>query len=228
MPKKPLTVDDLWALPRVGTPAPSPDGSRLVVPVTTYDLDTDKGTTRLWEMPSDASKAGAGGRDDPAVALTTAEASSGSPAWSPDGTCIAFVRKPGGDGKKGGPKHGDQPQLYAIPVDGGEAERLTDLPRGVTDPKWFPDGKRISMNLKIDREFVSDIGDEHGDTRIVEAVTQLGHSFGLRVIAEGVEDAASLDVLKLLGCDMAQGFHLSRPVPLDALSELLPHQLPAA
>lgn len=89
--------------------------------------------------------------------------------------------------------------------------------------------KRLPVqNIKIDREFVTDIGAEHGDTRIVEAVTQLGHSFGLTVIAEGVEDAASLDVLRQLGCDMAQGFHLSRPIPLDALSELLPHQLPAA
>lgn len=89
--------------------------------------------------------------------------------------------------------------------------------------------KRLPVqNIKIDREFVSDIGNEDGDTRIVEAVTQLGHSFGLTVIAEGVEDAASLDVLHRLGCDMAQGFHLSRPIPLNALSELLPHQLPAA
>jgi diguanylate cyclase (GGDEF)-like protein len=89
--------------------------------------------------------------------------------------------------------------------------------------------KRLPVhNIKIDREFVSEIGNEDGDTRIVEAVTQLGHSFGLTVIAEGVEDAASLGVLQRLGCDMAQGFHLSRPIPLDALSELLPHQLPAA
>ena len=43
-----LTAEDLWRIPRVGAPAPAPDGTWAVVPVTTYDLDKNEGKTRLW------------------------------------------------------------------------------------------------------------------------------------------------------------------------------------
>ena len=68
----------------------------MLVPVTTYSMESNEGTTRLWLLPSDADGAGAGHAGDPARPLTTAEASSAQPAWSPDGQRIAFVRKPGG------------------------------------------------------------------------------------------------------------------------------------
>ncbi len=48
---------------------------------------------------------------------------------------------------------------------------------------------------------------------IVRAVVDLGHNLGLRVTAEGVEDAATLELLADLGCDQAQGDHISRPLP---------------
>ena len=67
--------------------------------------------------------------------------------------------------------------------------------------------------LKIDRSFVSPMLRDESDLIIVRSTINLGHDLGLSVIAEGVEDAATLEHLHLLGCDLVQGFHLSRPMP---------------
>jgi dipeptidyl aminopeptidase/acylaminoacyl peptidase len=124
---RPLTAKDLWAIPRVGNPAPAPGGTWLVVPVTTYSLEQNEGRTRLWLVAT------SGGEPR---ALTAADVSSTEPAISPDGKRLAFVRKR--DPKEKG-------QLHVMPLDGGEPEKLTDLPLGVLNPRWFPDGKRIAF-----------------------------------------------------------------------------------
>jgi diguanylate cyclase (GGDEF)-like protein len=67
--------------------------------------------------------------------------------------------------------------------------------------------------LKIDRSFVSPMLRDESDLIIVRSTINLGHDLGLRIIAEGVEDGATLQQLALLGCDLAQGYHLSRPMP---------------
>jgi diguanylate cyclase (GGDEF)-like protein len=66
--------------------------------------------------------------------------------------------------------------------------------------------------LKIDRSFVSPMLVDESDLIIVRSTINLGHDLGLRIIAEGVEDAATLERLAVLGCDLAQGYHLGRPV----------------
>ena len=72
--------------------------------------------------------------------------------------------------------------------------------------------------LKIDRLFVRGIDRNARDAALVAAIVALGHSLGLRVVAEGVETQAHLDVLRKSGCDVAQGYHFSRPL---AWTELL-------
>ncbi len=67
--------------------------------------------------------------------------------------------------------------------------------------------------LKIDRSFVSPMLRDESDLIIVRSTINLGHDLGLRVIAEGVEDEATLARLARLGCDLAQGYHISRPMP---------------
>jgi EAL domain-containing protein (putative c-di-GMP-specific phosphodiesterase class I) len=67
--------------------------------------------------------------------------------------------------------------------------------------------------LKIDRSFVSPMLNDESDLIIVRSTINLGHDLGLKVIAEGVEDVDTLQRLALLGCDLAQGYHLSRPLP---------------
>jgi diguanylate cyclase len=54
---------------------------------------------------------------------------------------------------------------------------------------------------------------------IVRSTIELGHNMGLVVIAEGVESAESWSILKRLGCDMAQGYYMSRPLPVDEIGE---------
>jgi EAL domain-containing protein (putative c-di-GMP-specific phosphodiesterase class I) len=66
-------------------------------------------------------------------------------------------------------------------------------------------------HLKIDRSFVRDIAVNPRDASIVRSVIDLGHTLGLELIAEGVEDAETRDLLVELGCDQGQGFFLGRP-----------------
>jgi len=67
--------------------------------------------------------------------------------------------------------------------------------------------------IKIDRSFVIDLTDTEDHALIVRAIVDLGHNLGLRVAAEGVEDRATLDLLRAMGCDSAQGYYLGRPMP---------------
>jgi diguanylate cyclase (GGDEF)-like protein len=79
--------------------------------------------------------------------------------------------------------------------------------------------RRLPINeLKIDRSFVSPMLRDESDLIIVRSTINLGHDLGLRVIAEGVEDEPTLDRLAELGCDRAQGYFLSRPLPPDAFT----------
>jgi diguanylate cyclase (GGDEF)-like protein len=65
--------------------------------------------------------------------------------------------------------------------------------------------------LKIDRSFIADV--ETTDSHLVEAIVALGRGLGLVVVAEGVESARQADILAGMGCELAQGFHFSRPLP---------------
>jgi EAL domain-containing protein (putative c-di-GMP-specific phosphodiesterase class I) len=80
--------------------------------------------------------------------------------------------------------------------------------------------------LKVDRSFVSDMLADDSDRIIVRSTIDLAHNLGLRVVAEGVEDEATATLLAELGCDQAQGYHFSRPVPATDLTRWL-HEMGA-
>jgi diguanylate cyclase (GGDEF)-like protein/PAS domain S-box-containing protein len=75
--------------------------------------------------------------------------------------------------------------------------------------------------LKIDRLFVKNMAGNEHDAIIVRSTVALAHSLGLQVVAEGVEDAETRELLQGMGCDQIQGFYLSRPLPPDELGRFL-------
>lgn len=75
--------------------------------------------------------------------------------------------------------------------------------------------------IKIDRSFVEELGGEAESLAIVQATIQLSRKLGMETTAEGVETTEQLDILTAEGCTHAQGFHISRPVPAEAIEPLL-------
>jgi dipeptidyl aminopeptidase/acylaminoacyl peptidase len=115
---------DLLRLTWIADPQISPDGRRIVYTRVVVDQALDTYQTSLWIVAT------AGG----APRALTFGPRDGQPRWSPTGDRIAFVRSPG---------EGKSPQLHVLPMGGGEAARLTDLPKGAASPAWSPDGVRL-------------------------------------------------------------------------------------
>jgi diguanylate cyclase (GGDEF)-like protein/PAS domain S-box-containing protein len=110
--------------------------------------------------------------------------------------------------------------LYAMEVLGklkalGVATSIDDFGTGYSSLAYL---KNLPIDeLKIDRSFVGSMVDDDSDLTIVRSTIDLSHNLGLDVVAEGVENAETLDRLADLGCDRAQGYHLSRPLTPSAL-----------
>ena len=79
--------------------------------------------------------------------------------------------------------------------------------------------KRLPVHeVKIDRSFITGLAQQSDDVAIVRAIVDLGRHLGLDVVAEGVEDQATWDLLNSMGCDLVQGWHLGRPMPVPDLA----------
>lgn len=85
--------------------------------------------------------------------------------------------------------------------------------------KRFPVGK-----LKIDRSFIRDLESDPDDRAIASTIISMGRNLRLTVLAEGVENAQQLALLRDMGCDMAQGYYFSRPLPAGEMTALLRQQ----
>jgi EAL domain-containing protein (putative c-di-GMP-specific phosphodiesterase class I) len=82
--------------------------------------------------------------------------------------------------------------------------------------------KRLPADaLKIDRSFIKGLGEDVEDTALVQMIIDLAHTFGLEVVAEGVESEAQADQLKEMGCDLGQGYHFTKPLPPEGVEEFL-------
>src|SRR5262245_11176738 len=133
---RPVNAEDLWTLPRVGAPAAFPDGKELVVPVTRWNLEKNESRTQLFRVSLGVP--GAAGSGAP-IAITSPDVSASEPRVSPDGKQLAFTRKDANS----------KTQLMLMSLQGGEPRKLTDLPLGVFDPRWLPDGSGIVFGSMV-------------------------------------------------------------------------------
>ena len=78
-----------------------------------------------------------------------------------------------------------------------------------------------AVEVKIDKSFVSNIETNKQDQLLVQSIIEMAHSLDRRVVAEGVENEAIIEMLRLLECDIVQGYHISRPIAFDELVRLI-------
>jgi EAL domain-containing protein (putative c-di-GMP-specific phosphodiesterase class I) len=99
---------------------------------------------------------------------------------------------------------------------------MDDFGTGYSSLSYF---KKFKFNtLKIDKSFIDDLAISHISEAIVAAIISLGKSVGLTVLAEGVEKAEQLDLLKKYDCDFMQGYFFSKPLPVDKMIALLKNE----
>lgn len=103
--------------------------------------------------------------------------------------------------------------------DSGVTIAIDDFGTGYSSLSYL---KRLPIHtLKIDQSFIMDVAFDKQDVAIVRSIIDLGHNLGYKVVAEGVESNMAWDMLDSLGCDIAQGFHISKPLPDNRFSSWL-------
>ncbi len=129
-----FTIEDLVRLERVGSPALSPDASRVVYTVRSTNMEKNKGNTQLWMLDLRNPNAAP-------VRLTQGDASSTDPEWSPKGDALYFLSSRSGSS-----------QVWRQPAGGGDALKVTDLPLDVDNFRLSPSGDRIALGVGVFRD----------------------------------------------------------------------------
>ncbi|QHN04818.1 S9 family peptidase [Granulicella sp. WH15] len=132
--KRPITTQDIFSFRWIGDAQLSPDGSRAVFVEATVNADKSGYETSLWIVPTDGSAA---------PTRLTQGPHDAQPAWSPDGSTLAFTRSADPAVKGGRPSPS---QIFLLPLTGGEAHAITSLARGASSPRWSPDGKHLAFS----------------------------------------------------------------------------------
>ncbi len=136
--RRPLGIDDYFALGEVGEPALSPDGTLVVFSVERHDLAKDQSETRLFMIPS------AGGEAFP---LTGAGSSASHPRFSPDGRSLAFLSDRADPAAEAGEEDAKD-QVWRFDLRGGDPRRLTEVTQGVGNFEWAPDGRHLVLVIR--------------------------------------------------------------------------------
>jgi dipeptidyl aminopeptidase/acylaminoacyl peptidase len=152
--KRPMTDTDLYAFLWTASPQISPDGSKVVYTLVKVNAKHDGYETALWLTPA------SGG----AARQLTSGPRDSQPRWSPDGKSLAFQRVAEKDGKP------EPAQIYLLPMEGGEARALTEMPKGAGGFAWSPDGRSIAFNSStLAKDFVKKKDEEppESDVRVI-------------------------------------------------------------
>ncbi len=128
--QRPLTIDDMFEIKRVGAPKVSPEGEWVAYTVSTSSLEPGKSGTQIWMVPS--------GGGEP-IAMTADGYSASSPDWSPDGRYLSFTASRGDSA---------QTQVWVLDRRMGEGQELTKEKWGISGYEWSPDGSKILLTIR--------------------------------------------------------------------------------
>jgi dipeptidyl aminopeptidase/acylaminoacyl peptidase len=128
--QRPITEKDLFQFIWIADPQVSPDGSQVAFVRVVVNDKKDDYDTSIWTVSTRSGE----------PRMLTSGTRDTSPQWSPEGTRLAFVRSVEKDGKR------QPPQVYILPLTGGEPWPLTRMSKGASRPTWSPDGRTIAFN----------------------------------------------------------------------------------
>jgi len=164
VPTRTPTIDQSLEMQSVGSPMISPDGNRVIYEQTRTNWENNAFETDLW-----LADAATGERHR----LTVAAKSSSDAAWSPDGKWIAFLSDRPAPMKD---SPADKRQVYVMPADGGEAQQLTKMEKGVNSFEWAPDSARIAIAAAApDTKAMKDRKESFGEYHVLHADYEMAH-----------------------------------------------------
>lgn len=163
--KRPIEAADLYRVTFVADPHLSPDGEEVAFVRTTVDRERNQYRSQIWLVPFGAAS--------PARRFTGGPVDT-APRWSPDGACLAFLRKPAAKDARA--------QLWLVRRAGGEPWQLTELPESVGDLAWSPDGTAIAFTSKVAP--ARPAGDAASPTSDVRVIDRLNY----KLDGEGFDD----------------------------------------
>jgi dipeptidyl aminopeptidase/acylaminoacyl peptidase len=172
LPRVAPTVDQILSLKRAGSPEISPDGRWVAYTVRETNWDDNAYETEIWlaDATTGATRQ-----------LTNAKKSSQSPAWSPDGSKLAFTSD-----------RTDKRQIFLISPRGGEADALTSIEDGVGSFAWSPDGKTIAYTAtEAKSTAIKDRDKKYGEFLVAEQDHRMTHLFSIDVTTRATRTLTS-------------------------------------